>query len=187
MSYNLLLVRRTALCCIVTYERKLGKNFSLRKHLRGALAAVFAWFALHSLVKESREYARLDWKSEEPLSNIYTGRATAATLAWELSRATMISHRIFEAMHINLLDVESPMSLLRRVLRGGIRRKRLLVLVDSRVVLGGVSKPRSTSRKTNFLLRKLRFWCFADDIALELVWVPTSANSADVFLRNKPV
>ena len=56
---------------------------------------------------------------------------------------------------------------------------RLMVLVDSRVVLGAVSKGRSSSRKSNFTLRKLVFLCLACDIALELVWVPTWANPAD--------
>ena len=47
------------------------------------------------------------------------------------------------------------------------------VLVDSREVLGAVSKGRSSSRKIVVVPRKLGFWCFAYDIALELVWVPT--------------
>ena len=37
------------------------------------------------------------------------------------------------------------------------------------MVLGAVSKGRSSSRKINFLLRTLGFWCFACDIALVLV------------------
>ena len=41
---------------------------------------------------------------------------------------------------------------------------------------GAVSKGRSSSRKINFLLRKLWFWCLACDIALELVWMPTWAR-----------
>ena len=44
------------------------------------------------------------------------------------------------------------------VTREGTRAKRLLVLVDSRVVLGAISKGRSSSRKMDFLLRKLGFW-----------------------------
>ena len=48
----------------------------------------------------------------------------------------------------------------------GMRAQRFLVLVDSRVVLGAVTKGRSSSRKLHFLLRKLAFWCLAYDIAL---------------------
>ena len=39
----------------------------------------------------------------------------------------------------------------------------------------------------NLLLRKLGFWCFAYDIPLEFVWVPTWANPADAPSRNKPI
>ena len=46
--------------------------------------------------------------------------------------------------HIILLDVETLIILLRRVTREGIRAQRLLVLADTRVVLGAVSKGRST-------------------------------------------
>ena len=69
----------------------------------------------------------------------------------------------------------SLVSLLRRVTRTGTAA---LGTVDSRVVWGAVPKGRSSSRKLNFLLRKLGFWCLAYDIALELVWVPTWANPA---------
>ena len=77
-------------------------------------------------------------------------------------------------------ELESLISLLRRVTREGIRAQRLLVLVDSRVVLGAVSKGRSNSRKLNFALRRQGFWCLAHDIALELVWMPTWANLAEI-------
>ena len=59
--------------------------------------------------------------------------------------------------------------------------------MDLRVVFGTVSKGRSSSRKFNFLLRKLGVWCLACDIALELVWVPTWAHPADAPSRSKPI
>ena len=55
------------------------------------------------------------------------------------------------------------------------------------MVLGAVSEGRSSSRKINFLLRKLRFWCLAYDIALELAWVLTWTNPADAPSRGKPI
>ena len=97
----------------------------------------------------------------------------------------MSYYRFSKGKDINLL--ESLISLLRRITREVIRTRRLLVLVDSRVVLGAVSKGRSSSRKVNFLLRKLWFWCLAHDVALELEWVPTWANPADAPSRNKPI
>ena len=53
--------------------------------------------------------------------------------------------------------------------------------------LGAVSKGRSSSRKINFLLRKLGSGASRVDVALELVWVPTWANPADASSRNKPI
>ena len=129
----------------------------------------------------------LIWKREEPPSNMHDVRAVAAPLALKLKWTTLFSHRFLAGKHINLLELESLICLLRRIARAGIRAKRLLVLVDSRVVLGAVSKGHSCSRAINFLLRKLGFWCLACDIALELVWVPTWANPADAPSRNKPI
>ena len=97
-------------------------------------------------------------------------RAAAAPLALKLKWTTLFSHRFLAGKHINLLELESLISFLRRITRAGIRAKRLQVLVDSRVVFWAVSFGRSSSR-TNF--------CLASDIALELAWVPTWANPAD--------
>ena len=144
-----------------------------------------AWLAFYDLTEEKGEDVRLDWKGEEP-SNMHDGRGAGASLALKLNWATMFSHRFFEGKHINLSELESLVSLLRRVTRE-VQARRLLVFVDSRVVLGAVSKRRSSSRKTNILLRKLGFWCFACDTTLELVWVPTWANSAGALSRSKKI
>ena len=81
----------------------------------------------------------------------------------------MFSYRSFKGKHINLLELESLISLLRRATREGIHARRLLILEDSRVVLGAVLQGRSNSRKVNFLVGNLGLWCFVVDIALDLV------------------
>ena len=88
--------------------------------------------------RKEGEHVCLDWKGEEPPSNMHDGRAAAAPMTMKLSWTTMFSH-------------------LKRITREGIRARQLLVLVDSRVVLGAVSKGRSSSRKINFFLRKMGF------------------------------
>ena len=142
--------------------------------------------ALHDLAEETGEHVRLDWKR----------RTTEQHARRTCSRCTTccegeVDHDVFvpffEGKHINLLELESLISFLERITSEGIRARRLLVVVDSRVVLGAVSKGRSSSREINFLLRKLGFWCLAHDIALELVWVPTWANPADAPSRSKPI
>ena len=105
----------------------------------------------------------------------------------KLSWTALCSYRFVTSKHINLLELESLISLLRRIRREGIRTRRILVFVDSRVVLGAVSKGRSRSRKVNFIFRKLGFWCLAFVIALELVWVPTWPNPADAPSRSKTI
>ena len=77
----------------------------------------------------------LIWEREEPPSNMHDVRAIAAPLALKLKWTTLFSHRFLAGKHINLLELESLIGLLRRITRAGIRAKRLLVLVDSRVVL----------------------------------------------------
>ena len=139
------------------------------------------------LALEKGEHVRFDWTGEEPPSNMHDGRAAAALIAMMLNSTTMFSYRFFEGKHINLLELESLISLLRRFTCKGVRPRRLLVLVDSRLVPGAVSKGRSSSRKIHFLLRKMGFWCLAYDIGLELVWAPTWANPAGAPSRNNPV
>ena len=74
----------------------------------------------------------------------------APPLALRLKRTTLFSCRSFAGKHINLLGLESLISLARHITREGIRTQRPLVLVDSRVVLGAVSKGRSSSRNGDF-------------------------------------
>ena len=71
-----------------------------------------AWLALYDVAQEKGEHVRLEWKGEEPPSNVHDGRASAAPLALKLHRATMCSYRFFAGKHINLLELESLISLL---------------------------------------------------------------------------
>ena len=82
---------------------------------------------------------------------MHDGRAAAALLALKLEWTTLFSYRFLTGKHINLLELESLIGLLRRITRAGIRAKRLLVLVDSRVVLGAVSKGTLELTKIEFL------------------------------------
>ena len=64
------------------------------------------------------------------------------------------SHRFSEATRVNLLKVESPITLLKRATHEEIQTLRLLTLVNSHVVLGTVSRGRSSSA-VNFLLQRI--------------------------------
>ena len=56
---------------------------------------------------------------------------------------------------------------------------RLIVLVDSKVVVGAAAKGRSSSAPLNRLLRRLAALCFADWLVLHIVLIPTAHNPAD--------
>ena len=104
------------------------------------------------LAEEKGEHVRLDWKGEEPPSNMHDGRAAVAPLALKLNWAALFSHRFFKNKHINLMELESLISLLRRVTLEGVQARRLLVLVDSRVERDDRAHEKSTSFFEN--------WCF---------------------------
>ena len=70
--------------------------------------------------------------------------------------------------HIHLLEVEALISHIRGLLDRGLGNRRVLCLVDSRVVLGSVCKERSSSRRVNFRLRRLGGLLFANNLSLDL-------------------
>ena len=97
---------------------------------------------------------RLDWKGDEPPCTC----SRAHSACFEVEVGTLFSYRFFAGKHTNLLELESLISLLRRVTREGIRAKRLLVLVDSRVVLESRLKRTIELTKNEFLASKTGVW-----------------------------
>ena len=76
---------------------------------------------------------------------------------------------------------------MRWVLRSPVRfGHRLVVLLDSRVVVGAVGKGRSGSVPLNRLLRRLGALTFAGGLALFVVFIPTGHNPADYPSRGGP-
>ena len=61
---------------------------------------------------------------------MHDGRAAVAPLAMKFYWTTTFSHRFSKGKHINLVELESLIGLLRRVTREGVRAGWLLVLVD---------------------------------------------------------
>ena len=143
------------------------------------------WLTLCDLVEEEGEHVRLDWKGEEP-------RATCTMVVQLVPRfrcssgPRCFSCQFSKGKHINLESLESLISLLRRIRREGFRARR--ASFTGGFTCGFRSRLGRTIQltKIDFLLPKLGFWCFADHIALELLWVPTWANLEDALLGNKP-
>ena len=68
------------------------------------------------------EHVRLDSKGEDPPSNMHEGRAATVPLALNLKWITLPSYWFFAGKHINLLELERMIRLLKRA-REGIRSK----------------------------------------------------------------
>ncbi len=80
--------------------------------------------------------------------------------------------------HINLLELGAVERLIERLSRRACSQ-RLVVLVDSIVVRGCVSKGRSSSRALTFLLRRIFSMMVAADFYVVLPYTPTRLNVAD--------
>ena len=81
--------------------------------------------------------------------------------------------------HINILEGEAFLLLLRWLLRSRARHaSRVVILVDSAVWLGAAAKGRSSSTLSR-LLRKACALQLAGDVMLHLVLVPSSENPSD--------
>jgi hypothetical protein len=94
--------------------------------------------------------------------------------------SVVFSVNIVSPGYINLEEAKALIHLVRWVLRSKRRFcHRLVVLVDSKVVIGGVTKGRSSSVQLNALIRKLAALCFAGNLLLHCVFIPTSHNPAD--------
>nr|MDZ8103123.1 hypothetical protein [Nostoc sp. DedSLP01] len=107
--------------------------------------------------------------------------ALAASSAWR----TIVSSRWRRAEHINVLELRALTTAVRWVLsfREAINC-RVLVLCDSQVVVGAVTKGRSSSQP---LLRRLRYLAamvLASGLRLALRWVASADNPADGPSRN---
>ena len=92
----------------------------------------------------------------------------------------IFSVQICDPGHINLEEAAALIRYVRWVLRSQARfYKRLVVLVDSKVVIGAVTKGRSSSVPLNALVRRLGALCFAGGLVLHCIFIPTSHNPSD--------
>ena len=122
--------------------------------------------------------------SDPILCSLIRGRQQLAlSLPWE----PFFSFAFKAHKHINLLEIESAFSLLRHLASEGRRNCRILALTDSRVALGTLSKGRSSSRRLNFLLKKVAALCLCYGFQFDVVWCPTWRKPADAPSREQPL
>jgi hypothetical protein len=98
--------------------------------------------------------------------------------------ATIFSVKARHKAHINILEAEAYLLWLRWLLRSRKHHgTRATCFVDSKVVLGGVAKGRSSSRPLLRVLRKIGALHLAGDILPRLIYIPTSSNPSDAASR----
>ena len=87
--------------------------------------------------------------------------------------------------HINVLECQALLVLLKQLRSRKITAKRILVFIDCRVVLGAASKGRSSARLLNNVLKKVAGECLLTGMSLDLIWIPAWAKPGDVPSRAK--
>ena len=93
---------------------------------------------------------------------------------------TMMSVKARRPAHNNILEGEAYLMWLRWLLRSTKHHgTRAVCLVDSKVVLGGVSKGRSSSRPLLRVLRRAAALQLAGNLLTRLIYIPTCCNPAD--------
>ena len=114
---------------------------------------------------------------------------TPLRLAFGFERFEAIfSVRCSDEDHINLREARALLHYLKWVLRSRERhRHRVVVLIDSKVVVGGVCKGRSGSLRLNTFIRKIYCLCFAGGLRLQIIFVPTEHNPADFPSRDETI
>lgn len=104
----------------------------------------------------------------------------AAAVAQSCDWHTIVSSRWRKEEHINVLELRALSTAVRWVMsfRSAVG-KRVLVLSDSQVVVGAVTKGRSSSPQLLRRLRTLSALLLAGGVRLSLCWVPSELNPAD--------
>jgi hypothetical protein len=114
--------------------------------------------------------------------------ADAADPIGALPRAlwrTIVSSEWSIAEHINVLELRAVGTAVRWMASRPVSSgRRVLLLSDSQVVVGAVSKGRSSSRDLLVCLRVLCAWLLATGLQLVVRWVASADNPADEPSRN---
>ena len=114
---------------------------------------------------------RLDWDADSMHPPEFRdSRVAVAGAVVDLPWVECFSYRFRHPQHINLLELEALVKLIRGPVGRGLGNRRVLCLVDSRIVLGSVCIGRNSSRRVNFRLRRLGGLLLANNLSLDLCW-----------------
>jgi hypothetical protein len=181
-------------CCSTSHQQVHGRTTTGMSWTTRAssypVALVEEWA---QLVQENTEWGRLQDLGETELKGTGDGesrkeekevklRAPPCHFSWSQSRrwSRVARTKWARKEHINVLECRAWMMGLRHAGRSPAKRGlRILFLVDSMVVLGAVSKGRSSAFALNHLLRKSASVALFWQIRPMMRYVPTWRNCAD--------
>jgi hypothetical protein len=99
----------------------------------------------------------------------------------------VLSLRVDRPKHINLEEAEALIRFVKWVLRSPARfGHRVVILLDSKVVIGAAAKGRSPSVPLNRILRRLAALTFVGGLVLHLVYITSHQNPSDPPSRGGP-
>ena len=104
----------------------------------------------------------------------------AIKIATESRWSTIVSARWHDSEHINVLELRALTSSIKWVCsHPNAMGLRVWLLCDSSVVVGAVSKGRSSSQPVLRRLRHLAAWLLASGLQPRVTWIPSASNPAD--------
>ena len=130
--------------------------------------------ALFDHSEHAGEYTRLDWSEVSRLLSPWEGPVLPDRLRLALKAANWhVGHslRFRETSHVNLQEARALRLVIRRCAAESNAGFRIIVIVDSRVVLGAFSKGRSSSSRLNSILRSCLGYFLLAGISVHLCWV----------------
>ena len=128
------------------------------------------------------EHGKLRWSDLEVEMLPTLMRPPSADVDALVEALPWVAPRIIDlprVLHINIQELRALVDEVEIRIREGLRSARMVVFVDSRVVVGAVAKGRSSARELNKHLRRLAAFSVGADVSVRLIWVGTASNPAD--------
>ena len=103
------------------------------------------------------------------------------SLPWEAPQ----QWKFCEIHHINIQELAAVVLELEHRILNGLKQCRVVICIDSRVVVGAIGKGRSSSVRLNAYLRRLCALSIGARVDIRVLWVATHANPADAPSRDR--
>ncbi len=145
---------------------------------------------LHSFSEHKGAYTRLDWSAVDellhPLETAVLPEVAVKCIQaarWRVRRKVTFK----STAHVNLQEARGVRLVVRDEAGDSNVPRRVVILVDSKVVLGAVAKGRSSSSKLNGIIRSLFGYLVFARFSISLVWIESALNPADDPTRDVPL